>query len=206
MPQSSWRLDGHYIRATVYAKGSSQPRESVLDIDYCLRLKSGLTGPQHYLSYTNAPDNLEHPGDEHILATKLSQEPDYQLTDLGNGKLHSKKTTKWWWWSTDHESDFDVNTCLRYSDDGRVEFVHLPYVDDTAWWARALFNAIGSYSKSAQLVGSGGVVGKELEKQLNALLDLFQEWIMAKNIDNKVKDWMKGTYIDKDGKLIRRGT
>lgn len=123
MPQSAWRLEGHYIKATVYPKDSSEARESVLDLDLCCRLSSTFS-KQFFLTYICAPDDLDNPNSDHLLKKKLSQEENTQVTDTGNGNLHCKKVLKGIFWDSDYESDFDANTCLRYSDDGRIEFVH----------------------------------------------------------------------------------
>lgn len=69
-----------------------------------------------------------------------------------------------------------------------------------------VLKALGSYANSQKNVGGLGPVGKELEKQMNKLVDEFQDYIQHKTLDADVKEWLKGTYVDESGKLVRRGT
>lgn len=61
----------------------------------------------------------------HILKQKLSQDPDVAIAHVGNGVLHSRKVLKGLIWDSVYNTDFSLNSCLRYSNDGRVEFIHL---------------------------------------------------------------------------------
>ncbi|KAK4212269.1 hypothetical protein QBC37DRAFT_401721 [Rhypophila decipiens] len=147
MPESTWRLDGHWIKGTVYPKGSSTPRESNLDLDLCCRLLStGLTEASMFrLTYIRAPADLAHP-DAEQLTTKLSQDKHCSITlcILGEGSLQ---------------------------------------------------RALKSYEESAQRTGGLGPVGSELEKHLDALVKQFQDWIMAKNLEPRVREFMTGTLL-----------
>ncbi|KAM7185476.1 hypothetical protein V8F33_012363 [Rhypophila sp. PSN 637] len=196
MPESTWRLDGHWIRGTVYPKGSSTPRESNLDLDLCCRLLStGLTEASMFrLTYIRAPTDLAHP-DAEQLTTKLSQDKHCSITYLGNGILHARKVLP------GYICLFVVSVCTEIL----VAYTR-PYVDDTPKWARVLFSALKSYEESAQRTDGLGPVGSELEKHLDALKKQFQDWIMAKNLEPKAREFMTGTYVDASGKLIRRGS
>ncbi|KAM7219742.1 hypothetical protein V8F06_004776 [Rhypophila decipiens] len=204
MPESTWRLDGHWIRGTVYPKGSSTPRESSLDLDLCCRLLStGLTEASMFrLTYIRAPADLAHP-DAEQLTTKLSQDKHCSITYLGNGILHSRKVMPGWFWDSVYDSDFDLNTCLRFSDDGHLEFALRRRHSKVG---KGSLQRLKSYEESARRAGGLGPVGSELEKHLDALMKQFQDWIMAKNLEPMVREFMTGTYVDASGKLIRRGS
>jgi hypothetical protein len=69
-----------------------------------------------------------------------------------------------------------------------------------------MFSVLASYEKSAKGTDGMGVLGGRLEGHLDDLMDQFQQYMNAKNLEPKVREWLKGTYIDGSGKLIRRGT
>lgn len=79
-------------------------------------------------------------------------------------------------------------------------------MDDTSGWAKVLFSALSSYEKSAKMTGGMGPVGDRLEKHMDELMDQFQKWVVSRALDADIKEWLQGTYVDGDGKLIRRGT
>lgn len=99
------------------------PRTSELSTDLCLRTWNKYSG-SYALSYIPAPDGLAPEND--YLVAPLSQEKYLTMTDnpLPSTVIHAKLIHKGWIWDSSYEADFDLNTCLRYSDDGHVEFWH----------------------------------------------------------------------------------
>ncbi|OAL17681.1 hypothetical protein AYO22_11401 [Fonsecaea multimorphosa] len=124
MPDSSWRLDGSSIKATVWYKDNAQDksRESILDLNRCCRVWNTYSN-SFELSYIPRPDDLSKPNDDY-LSGKLTEIDGMKIFEEGNGVLRAEHTPKYIFWKTMYTAQFDLKPFIRYSDDGHIEFVH----------------------------------------------------------------------------------